>query len=514
MLTGFLAFVNTLLKSKKHHRIISFLCILSLLSPIPFSSVDAATKFVGIDIEQKVVIAKVGDKIELNPSGYYYEKLFSDEDTQCFEDISNVKWKSSDKMIATVNSKGVLTAVAPGKCTITATWKDKKAQSKVRIYTEKELYNQVLFADIAHEDIFMALTTDYFKNYDLLYDSEHFEDVATQKVLGAKKAREIIDSVISKDMSDYEKTMAIAEWIINNIEVVHKNYKSKFTKDNLHQREKIYYYLDPLIYGKSNERGIGSLFELLLNICGIRSELVVGSFSFNTDQGEEINPIYSNVVELDGEYYYFDLMQISSDKMELEDETKRDYSFYDFIVTENRMVNLFVHITTANEDDDLTYGFSPRLTNYDYEGLYYVSLGNTPNKYSKYSYYFYDFYNEAIRFVTFKEEEKNPGIGYKPSIPVLPYFPDSTSTKYKEILNQEASFNSKVVEVATAVDTLYQAKLNNELVDYSDVSDLASNIAGIENEFISMESSFANRNLIKYIKNKIADTKTTLAKLQ
>ncbi|HHV12946.1 MAG TPA: hypothetical protein GXX75_21975 [Clostridiales bacterium] len=503
-----------LVKFNKCYKLFCFLCIISLLSPSSLASVNAATKFVGIDIEQKVVIAKTGDKIGLNPSGYYYEKLFGDEATQCFEDISNVKWTSSNKKIATINSKGVLTAKAPGKCTVTATWKDKKAQCKVRIYTEKELYDHVLFADIAHENIFMALTSDYFKNYDLLYDSETFEEVADKKVQAAKKAKEIINSVVTKDMSDYEKTMAIAEWIINNIQVIH-NYKSKFTKGSLREYEKAFYYLDPLLYGKSNERGIGTLFELLLNICGIRSELVINGGTFNTDQGEEINLIFSNVVKLDGEYYYFDIMQISADKQELQDENKKAYSFYDFLIPDNNMVKQFVHITTSKEKEDwIKYGSNPRVTNYDFNGTYYVPLGFTPKKASKYSYYFYDFYNEAIRFVTMKEDQTNKNIGYKPSIPVLPFYPDSTAAKYKNILSQEAAFNSKVVQAANAADALYQAKLKGEPINYAEVSELVSGVTAVETEFASIQSSFANRNLISFIKNKIADTKTLLTKLQ
>lgn len=507
-----------LVKVKKHHKPICFLITLTLLLglfPLSLQSVNAATKFVGIEIEQKIVVAKVGDKVELYPMGYYYLNLFGDDiDTPCYEDVSNVKWKSSNTKIATVSKKGLLTAKAPGRCIITATWGKKKAQCKVRIYTEKELYDKVLDADIAHEDVFMALTTNYYKNYDLLYDTEMFEEVSDKKVQATKKAKEIIDTVVTKDMSDYEKMMAIAEWIVENIQVI-DNYKSKFTKANLRTYEKGYYYLDPLLYGKSNEKGIGLLFELLLNVCGIRCELVHYTGGFNTDQEEDIYITYSNAVELDGAYYYFNIMQLANDMKELREEGKKDYSFYELIVAENKAVKQFVHITTPIEKEDwIKYGTNPRLTNFDSHGNHNVILGYNLNKISAYSYYFYDFYNEAFRIVTKKEDMANQNISYKPCIPVLPFYPDSTATKYKEIFNNEAAFNSKIVQIANSADTLYQTKLEGAPINSSDISVLDSDIAAVETEFASLQSTFTNKNLINFMKNKIADTKAMITKLQ
>ncbi len=496
---------------------ICFFIILSLLPGLfSFSlpSASAATKFVGIELEQKLVVAKAGDKVKLSPMGYYYVKLFGDEETPFYDDISNVKWKSSDTKVAAVNSKGVLTAKAPGKCVITATWEKKKAQCKVLIYTEKELYDHVLDADIAHEDVFIALTTNYYKNYDLLYDTGMFEDVAEKKVEAAKKAKKIIAAVVTENMSDYEKMMAIAEWIIENIQVI-DNYKSKFTKANLRSSDKNYYYLDPLLYGKSNERGIGLLFELLLNLCGIRSELVHGAGSFNTDQGEEIYLTYSNAVELDGAYYYFNIIQLAENMKRFREEGKKDLSFYDLIVSENRAVKEFVHITTSMEKEDwIKYGTNPRLSNYDIYGSHRISLSYNLKKAATYSYYFYDFYNESIRFVTMKEEKANEVASYKPSIPVLPFYPDSTAVKYKEILDHEASFNSKIMQIAASADTLYQTRSEGVPVSSSDISALLSDITAVETEFAGLQSSFTNKAFVNFMRNKIADTKTAVTKLQ
>ena len=511
-----LAKLNNLLKVKRHHKPISLFIIILLLLVLfsfPFQSASAKSNIAGIELEQKIVIAKAGDKIKLSPMGYYYIKM-GKENIPVYVDISNIKWKSSDTKVAAINSKGVITAKAPGKCVITATWEKKKVQCKVLIYTEKELYDRVLDADIAHEDVFIALTTNYYKNYDLLYDTEMFKEVAEKKVEAANKAKKIIAATVTEDMTDYEKMMAIAEWIVDNIQVIN-NYKSPFTKANLQTYNKNYYYLDPLLYGKSHKQGIGLLFELLLNLCGIRSELVHGAGSFNTDQGEEIYLSFSNAVELDGAYYYFNIMKLAEDRKRFREEEEKDISFYELIVSENRAVNEFVHITTSMEKKDwIKYGTNPRPTNYDIYGRHTVSLGYNTKKAATYSYYFYDFYNESIRFVKMKDVKANQDASYKPSIPVLPFYPDSTAVKYKEILDREASFNSKIMQLAASADMLYQERSEGVPVSSSDISALLSDIAAVEAEFVSLQSSFTNKAFANFMRNKIADTKAAISKLQ
>lgn len=44
-----------------------------------------------------------------------------------------VTWKSSNKKIAKVNKKGVVKALSPGKCTITAKVRGKKLKCKVTV---------------------------------------------------------------------------------------------------------------------------------------------------------------------------------------------------------------------------------------------------------------------------------------------------------------------------------------------------------------------------------------------
>ena len=48
--------------------------------------------------------------------------------------VSELSWKSSDKKVATVSKKGVITAVGKGTCTITVTTENgKSAQVTVKV---------------------------------------------------------------------------------------------------------------------------------------------------------------------------------------------------------------------------------------------------------------------------------------------------------------------------------------------------------------------------------------------
>lgn len=56
-----------------------------------------------------------------------------------------VTWKSSNKKIAKVNKKGVVKALSPGKCTITAKVKGKKLKCKVTVDTVERIKAKKLY---------------------------------------------------------------------------------------------------------------------------------------------------------------------------------------------------------------------------------------------------------------------------------------------------------------------------------------------------------------------------------
>ena len=56
-----------------------------------------------------------------------------------------VTWKSSNKKIAKVNKKGVVKALSPGKCTITAKVRGKKLKCKVTVDTVERINAKKLY---------------------------------------------------------------------------------------------------------------------------------------------------------------------------------------------------------------------------------------------------------------------------------------------------------------------------------------------------------------------------------
>ena len=101
----------------KTHKSISFmLCMVMILSLIfiPNDSVNAATK---VKINKKSATIYVGKTVQLKVTG-----------TQ-----KKVTWKSSNKKVATVTTKGKVKGVKKGKATITATVSKKKYSCKVTV---------------------------------------------------------------------------------------------------------------------------------------------------------------------------------------------------------------------------------------------------------------------------------------------------------------------------------------------------------------------------------------------
>ncbi|MBE6775511.1 MAG: hypothetical protein E7543_04900 [Ruminococcaceae bacterium] len=61
--------------------------------------------------------------------------------------VKDLVWKSSDKSVATVSSKGVVKGVNPGKCTISCKSKETGKTVKVTVTVKKVSVNKVLFAE-------------------------------------------------------------------------------------------------------------------------------------------------------------------------------------------------------------------------------------------------------------------------------------------------------------------------------------------------------------------------------
>lgn len=510
--------INGVISEKKFYKVLSLcLIVILVIGLCPYSAKYAYAKqsFEGIEILEEILIMQEGDKYELSPGGYNYVSM-SGRKMKMVDDISNVKWKSSNTKVATIDKNGMVTAKKSGRCTITATWGKKKATSKIRVYNEKQFYQHIMDGEIAHEVIYMALTTNYYKNYDFIYDSHVVDTINDVNVKAAKKIKEIIASATTDDMSDFEKAMALAAWLIDNLEL-DEDYESKYTEKWLSGIDKEYGYIDPLLYGKSTYYGLGLLYELLLYTCGIRSEYMYGGFYYYMEDGEQELISSSNIIELDGDFYYFDIITLAK-KMEYYKETgKKDYSFYDLIIPESEFTEEFINVKSMVDKEYYNRtGTHPRNSFYDLTNLKFhiiKGLGYNTEKLSYNSYYYYDFYNHTIQLVTLKDEQAKKNICPATYFSRLPIFPDSASSKYKETMKEIADFNGKVMNAVNTADEMNQKIKEGSTINQEELLELGNVINSLETEFENVKGSFKDRNAIKHIKNRIAALKVTYAEI-
>ena len=117
---------------KKFRKLILVFSVIIFL--IPSFETSAATKEVKLKLSTTYKIQK-GEKLKLYVKGYKNSK--------------KVKWKSSNKKIATVSKKGVVTGKKGGTCKITATIGKKKYTAKIKVIVgEKTVYEE----DVSQEE--------------------------------------------------------------------------------------------------------------------------------------------------------------------------------------------------------------------------------------------------------------------------------------------------------------------------------------------------------------------------
>lgn len=106
------------MKNGKIWKLLTMLCIMMMVIGVSIVSVQAA----GTKINNKTKTIRVGK--------YYHLELKNAK--------GKVKWKSSNKSVAIVDSKGYVRGIREGKATITATCNGKKYKCKVTVKPMKE----------------------------------------------------------------------------------------------------------------------------------------------------------------------------------------------------------------------------------------------------------------------------------------------------------------------------------------------------------------------------------------
>lgn len=129
-------------------------------------------------------------------------------------------------------------------------------------------------------------------NYSVFAIREKYDNIQQTQALIDQSVNEIIKSVIRDNMSEYEKVLAIHDWICNNV-----TYGSGVNNSD----QDIY---GAIVLKRAMCAGYAESFAYILNRLDIKSEVISGE-SINKD-GESVTHAW-NLVYIDGEPYYFDV---------------------------------------------------------------------------------------------------------------------------------------------------------------------------------------------------------------
>lgn len=130
----------------------------------------------------------------------------------------------------------------------------------------------------------------WFKIQQALANDIAFDRLNVEDRIVLSKAKQIINDLIDKDMSDYEKELAIHDYIVLNCEYDYINYLN-----NLIPPESYTIY-GLLIDGKGVCQAYTDATKLLLNMAGVECEIVEGNDNHTW-----------NIVKLDKQYYMLDV---------------------------------------------------------------------------------------------------------------------------------------------------------------------------------------------------------------
>ncbi len=112
-----------------------------------------------------------------------------------------------------------------------------------------------------------------------------------------EKTNSILSSVVSSNMSSYDKELAIHDYLVNNCVYGHSssNDESEYTA------------YGALVNGKAVCSGYAAAMDLLLSCTGIDTEFVIGTAVSENENGENVTDNHAwNQVNIDGTWYNLD----------------------------------------------------------------------------------------------------------------------------------------------------------------------------------------------------------------
>lgn len=258
--------------------------------------INSYDKFYGalndfITMEKKTATLKI---LKYNSKTYNLSKVLDDKSKEGIE--TNTK---KTKTIVGINNvyDSILIAIKSGEGSITFSYNNAK---KTTFDAFKNTANKVIEENPEFR---------YFNSWDISYSSigndatykvkfnlnfKKDEIVSMQNSLN-KKINMIVNSEIKPNMSDYEKELALHDYLVNNSTYDYKNY----LKRNIPAEDYTAYGV--LVKGTGVCEGYAYAMKKLLNKVGIKCEVIVGDAT-----GISSGPHAWNIVKLGSKYYHLD----------------------------------------------------------------------------------------------------------------------------------------------------------------------------------------------------------------
>jgi len=158
------------------------------------------------------------------------------------------------------------------------------------------IYNISISTSIIENVADMSVTITYTQPYKIQQSMTNeiaLGRLSNEDTEVANKAKDIVSQVIKNTMTDYEKELAIHDYLVLNYKYDYDNYKNDTIPDESYTPYGL------LIKGTGVCQAYAEATEILLNLVGIECKLVTG-----TSKGESHA---WNIVKLDGEYYMLDV---------------------------------------------------------------------------------------------------------------------------------------------------------------------------------------------------------------
>lgn len=176
-------------------------------------------------------------------------------------------------------------------------------------------------------NIYLEIILDYKQAYKLtqaLHNDLAFSKLSQEDLALLETAKKIVAKITNKNMTAYQKELAIHDYIINTTSYDYDNLKTDTIPASSYTAAGV------LINKVAVCQGYSEAFKLLLNLCDIECEIVTGT-SNNIDHAW-------NVVKLDNEWYMVDVTY--DDPITYDKNTRVEVLNYDYFNITNKELSM------------------------------------------------------------------------------------------------------------------------------------------------------------------------------